>query len=146
MSMFSSQKVNKKSATVLVTSNLTAHTWSTKCRRKKKLITQFSYKSRDKLPNKTKSATVAEPKLFHQLNKPNILKCCRPVAHTPPLPSALRRLHPINPISHYRIIQTKSLIKVQSSMAVGGTQQSLTTYSPSLSARCSVVLGNSGLV
>jgi hypothetical protein len=25
-----------------------------------------------KLPNKTKSATVAEPKLFHQLNKPAI--------------------------------------------------------------------------
>jgi hypothetical protein len=25
---------------------------------------------RHKLPNKTKSATVAEPKLFHQLNNP----------------------------------------------------------------------------
>jgi hypothetical protein len=42
------KKVNPKSATVSVTSNLTANAWSTKCRRKKKLITQFSYKSRDK--------------------------------------------------------------------------------------------------
>jgi hypothetical protein len=47
-SLFSSKKVNPKSATVPVTSNLAAHAWSTKCRRKKKLITQFSYKSRDK--------------------------------------------------------------------------------------------------
>jgi hypothetical protein len=42
------QKANSKSATVPVTSNLAAHAWSTKCRRKKKLITQFSCKSRDK--------------------------------------------------------------------------------------------------
>jgi hypothetical protein len=42
------QKANPKSATVPVTSNLTAYAWSTKCRRKKKLITQFSCKSRDK--------------------------------------------------------------------------------------------------
>jgi hypothetical protein len=27
---------------------------------------------RHKLPNKTKNATVAEPKLFHQLNKPKV--------------------------------------------------------------------------
>jgi hypothetical protein len=47
-SLFSSQKVNPKSATVLITSNLTADAWSTKYRRKKKLITQFSCKSRDK--------------------------------------------------------------------------------------------------
>jgi hypothetical protein len=47
-SLFSSQKVNLKSATVPVTSNLAAHAWSIKCRRKKKLITQFSCKSRDK--------------------------------------------------------------------------------------------------
>jgi hypothetical protein len=42
------QKSEPKNATVLVTSNLTAYVWSTKCRRKKKLITQFSCKSRDK--------------------------------------------------------------------------------------------------
>jgi hypothetical protein len=28
-----------------------------------------------KLPNKTKSATIAEPKLFHQLNKPYVNHC-----------------------------------------------------------------------
>jgi hypothetical protein len=39
---------SKKVCTVLVTSNLAVHVWSTKCRRKKKLITQFSCKSRDK--------------------------------------------------------------------------------------------------
>jgi hypothetical protein len=48
MSLFSSRKVNPKGATVSVTSNLAAHAWSTKCRRKKKLIIQFSCKSRDK--------------------------------------------------------------------------------------------------
>jgi hypothetical protein len=42
------RKVNPKSATVPVTSNLVAYAWSTKCRRKKKLITQFSCKSQDK--------------------------------------------------------------------------------------------------
>jgi hypothetical protein len=42
------QKENPKSATVPVTSNLAAHAWSIKYRRKKKLITQFSCKSRDK--------------------------------------------------------------------------------------------------
>jgi hypothetical protein len=47
-SLFSSRKVNPKSATVSVTLNLAAHAWSTKYRRKKKLITQFSCKSRDK--------------------------------------------------------------------------------------------------
>jgi hypothetical protein len=47
-SLFSSQKVNPKSDTVPVTSNLAAHAWSTKYRRKKKLITQFNCKSRDK--------------------------------------------------------------------------------------------------
>jgi hypothetical protein len=47
-SLFSSRKVNPKSATVSVTSNLAVHAWSTKCRRNKKLITQFSCKSRDK--------------------------------------------------------------------------------------------------
>jgi hypothetical protein len=47
-SLFSSRKVNPKSATVSVTSNFAAHAWSTKCRRKKKLIIQFSCKSRDK--------------------------------------------------------------------------------------------------
>jgi hypothetical protein len=41
-------KRNSKSVTVPVTSNLAAHACSTKCRRKKKLITQFSCKSRDK--------------------------------------------------------------------------------------------------
>jgi hypothetical protein len=76
-SLFSFQKANQKSATVPVTSNLTPYAW-----RKKKLITQFGCKSRDKsfepnksmighkLSNKTKSATVAESKLFRQLNKP----------------------------------------------------------------------------
>jgi hypothetical protein len=48
LSLFSSREVNPKSATVPVTSNLAAHAWSIKCRRKKKLITQFSCKSRDK--------------------------------------------------------------------------------------------------
>jgi hypothetical protein len=48
MSLFSLQKANPKSATVPVTSNLTAYAWSTKYRRKKKLITQFCCKSRDK--------------------------------------------------------------------------------------------------
>jgi hypothetical protein len=38
----------KKVCTVSITSNLATHAWSTKCRRKKKLITQFSCKSRDK--------------------------------------------------------------------------------------------------
>jgi hypothetical protein len=40
LSLFSSsptQKANPKSATVPVTSNLAAHAWSTKCRRKKKI-------------------------------------------------------------------------------------------------------------
>ena len=39
---------SKKFCAVPVTSNLAAHVWSTKCRRKKKLITQFTEKSRDK--------------------------------------------------------------------------------------------------
>ena len=39
---------SKKFCAVLVTSNLAAHAWSTKCRRKKKLITQLGEKSRDK--------------------------------------------------------------------------------------------------
>jgi hypothetical protein len=46
--LFSLQKANPKSATVPVTSNLTAYAWSTKYMRKKKLITQFGCKSRDK--------------------------------------------------------------------------------------------------
>jgi len=48
MSLFSLQKANPKSATVPITSNLTAYAWSTKYRRKKKLIAQFGCKSRDK--------------------------------------------------------------------------------------------------
>ena len=36
---------SKKFYVVLVISNLTAHAWSTKCRRKKKLITQLAEKS-----------------------------------------------------------------------------------------------------
>jgi hypothetical protein len=47
-SLFSLQKAKPKSDTVLVTSNLTAYAWSTKYMRKKKLITQFGCKSRDK--------------------------------------------------------------------------------------------------
>jgi hypothetical protein len=46
--LFSYQEVNPKSGTISVTLNFVAHAWSTKCRRKKKLITQFSCKSRDK--------------------------------------------------------------------------------------------------
>jgi hypothetical protein len=47
-SLFSLQKANLKSAIISITSNLRTYAWSTKYRRKKKLITQFSCKSRDK--------------------------------------------------------------------------------------------------
>jgi hypothetical protein len=46
---------------------------------------------RHKLPNKTKSATVVKPKLFHQLNKPSI--------HVIPLPSNTRGMHPNEPLN-----------------------------------------------
>ena len=39
--------VPKKFCALNITSNLAAHAWSTKCRRKKKLITQLVEKSRD---------------------------------------------------------------------------------------------------
>ena len=41
--LFSSKKFSPQN----VTSNLTAHAWSTKCRRKTKLIAQLGEKSRD---------------------------------------------------------------------------------------------------
>jgi hypothetical protein len=50
-----------------------------------------------KLPNKTKSATVAEPKLFHQLNNPLNVFCEIRTSQLPsfaPTSSVLKFLHP----------------------------------------------------
>jgi hypothetical protein len=43
LALFSSKIQNSKSVTV----KLAAHSWSTKCRRNKKLIAQFAWKLRD---------------------------------------------------------------------------------------------------